>query len=157
MFHAIICMPSNWIVNLQNCIYPAPGQFNLRELEHDIFNRYYASFVDRLESGGFNFPQASTYRRAFNRGLLPSFIVSHRNGIVVDPGEGLRWLVFVHDGAAVAPYVVRYAVVLDGYVQLFGENGGAEQYVISEATFASGIAVPVSAVQGLSAGGVKVL
>ena len=81
-------MPSNQIVKL-NFEYPAPGAYNLRELDKAIFNRYYSSYFARVESSGFPHPNDDLYLQNFNNTLPASFIHSDRVGLTLNPRKRL--------------------------------------------------------------------
>lgn len=140
-------MPSNWIVNL-DCNYPT-GPYDLSELEKAILNRYYLSFFARVESAGFPFPPEDRYLRQFGVTLLASFIYSAQIGFTFNPGNDQRWLVYVHIDSGLVLLIVRYVVVVDGHMQLFGERGHSVQCKANEECTINGVAVPSDTVERL--------
>lgn len=149
-------MPSNWIVNL-NFEYPAPGAYNLRELNKAIFNRYYSSYFARVESAGFPHPDEDLYLRNFGSPLPSTFVYSDKVGVTLNPGHNQRWLVFVHIDGRVVLALVRYVVVVEGHVQLFGESAHGVQYKAEDDVTISGVVVPSNTAGQLNAGGVALL
>jgi hypothetical protein len=149
-------MPSNWIVRL-NFEYPAPGAYNLRELDKAIFNRYYSSYFARVESSGFTHPNDDLYLRNFDNPLPASFVHSDRVGLTLNPGNDRRWLVFVHSDGRLVSLLARYVVVVDGVVQLFGESAHGIQYKPEDDVTLSGVVVPSNTAGLLNAGGVGLL
>jgi hypothetical protein len=117
-------MPSNFIATLEQVVFPINDHFDLREICQSVFERYYQSYVARLQGSGYEFPPSPRYLRQFGHHLPASLICTEKGGSVFDPGVKYRCLVFVNDGEAsrVDMYIGRYVVHVGKLVQVFGEG-----------------------------------
>lgn len=102
-------MPSEFLVTLDNLEFPNSNRYNFREICQSVFDRYYQSFVARLSNAGYQFPPRAYYTAQFGQHLPASFICNQTEGLLFDPGEQNRCLVFINDGegTVVRVYIVR--------------------------------------------------
>jgi hypothetical protein len=150
-------MPLNIITTLHGVQYPLHKNYNLCDLNHAVFNRYYQSYIGQLSSTGYNFPPVDTYREIFDRPLQASFVCKAGQGLHIDPGPSQRWVVFIHTKGDVLIFVARYVMCVKNTVQLFGDIADSIQYKLDKRFTFSGVAVTVDAINGLRAAGAFIL
>lgn len=154
----VVRMPSNFIANLRGYSYPSIPNYNLGDIDHCIWNRYYQAYIHRLIATGFHFPPPHTYHAQFGHKLPSSFVSTTPGDLVLDPGLDSKWLIFVHVDDILARILVgRYVARSGKLIQLFGDAPEGLELKFGDGVVVSGVVVSSHVAESLRVEGVVFL
>jgi len=114
-------MPSHFLPRLLDYQYPSQNP-NYSILDRAIYKQYFNNFIARLQLNSIDNTASDWYRAEYNQDIPASLASDNKGSVVLSPGDGHRWLVFVHSGVAVYLHLARYIVVSGERVRLFGDG-----------------------------------
>ena len=149
-------MQSNYIATLYNIRFPRNDRFDFRKICQSVFDRYYQTFVARLQASGYEFPPNPRYLEQFGHRLPASFICTREGGLIFDPGVAGRCLVFINGGedTHARVYTARCVVHKGEELELFGEGPYSISVKLIDDVTAVVIVVPSDDIDGLTSEGV---
>jgi len=103
-------MPSHFLPQLLDYQYPSHKP-NYSILDHTIYKQYFNNFIARLQLNSIDNSACNWYCAEYNQDFPASLATDNKGSVVLSPGDGHRWLVFVHSGVAMYLHLARYVVV----------------------------------------------
>jgi len=103
-------MPSHFLPQLLDYQYPS-HEPNYSILDRAIYKQYFNNFIARLQLNSIDNTACDWYRREFNQEFPASLATDNKGSVVLSPGDGHRWLVFVHSGIAMYLHLACYIMV----------------------------------------------
>ncbi len=144
-------MPPNCIVIIPSSLYPIHPTYNLSEVGESIFDRYYQSFVGRLQNNHYKFPPDPKYESNFRQPLPASFVISP-DVLTLDAGVKAQWLLFHIREDEVIAFIGQYVVYDGEYTDLYGERASAVSLKLEEGVMVTAVGVPIKDVSAICAG-----
>jgi len=103
-------MPSHFLPRLLDYQYPSHKP-NYSILDHAIYEQYFNNFIAQLQLNSIDNTACNWYWAQFDKDFPASLATDNKGSVVLSPGDGHQWLVFVHSGVAVYLHLTPYIVV----------------------------------------------